>query len=433
MFPNPQAALPLPFRPDIEQYRKQAKDLLKACKAGAPDAIRDWLSKWMDALVRSQKLQDPVLRGQLNHEFEEILSFIRREMVGSRCILANAQFVIARSHGFTSWRKLLGHIEDLASGAPVSIFESAVDAIVEGNVRLLKRLLRENPQLIHARSTREHSATLLHYVSANGVEGYRQRSPKNAVDVTTILLEAGAEVDVPAVVYRGACTTLELVATSTPPRQAGVQLGIIELLLEHGAAPDGAPGGPGMLIHCFHNGCPEAALLLANRGARLTLESAAGLGLLNAVENYFDKNGELLGSSKEDAEAAFALACGHGQVRVVEFLMQHGIEPHAGPHHETGLHWAAYGGQIAVIKLLLEREASVHIKDDTHRGTALDWALYAWSESPPGTPRDVYYEVVTLLIAAGSTVDRGWIDQRSRLAAQIRSDVRMKAALGVEL
>ena len=112
MFPNPQAALPLPFRPDLEQYRKQAKDLVKACKAGAPDAIRDWLSKWMDALVRSQKRQEPVLRQQLNHEFEEILAFISRETVGSRCILANAQFVIARSHGFSSWRKLRDHIHD---------------------------------------------------------------------------------------------------------------------------------------------------------------------------------------------------------------------------------------------------------------------------------------------------------------------------------
>ena len=62
----------------------------------------------------------------------------------------------------------------------------------------LKRLLDENPQLIRARSTREHQATLLHYVSANGVEGYRQKTPNNAAKVAEILLQAGAEVDAEA-------------------------------------------------------------------------------------------------------------------------------------------------------------------------------------------------------------------------------------------
>ena len=42
---------------------------------------------------------------------------------------------------------------------------------------------------------RSHRATLLHYVGANGVEDYRQRSPQNAVAVAEALLAAGAEVD----------------------------------------------------------------------------------------------------------------------------------------------------------------------------------------------------------------------------------------------
>jgi hypothetical protein len=43
----------------------------------------------------------------------------------------------------------------------------------------------------------------LHYCSANGVEGYRQKTPKNIVEITRILLEAGAEVDARADVYGG--------------------------------------------------------------------------------------------------------------------------------------------------------------------------------------------------------------------------------------
>ena len=35
-------------------------------------------------------------------------------------------------------------------------FEAAADAIVNGDVAMLVRLLDEEPQLIHQRSTREH-------------------------------------------------------------------------------------------------------------------------------------------------------------------------------------------------------------------------------------------------------------------------------------
>jgi hypothetical protein len=43
MFPNPQAALPLPARPDLEQYL--AKELLRASKSTDPNAIRTWFTK----------------------------------------------------------------------------------------------------------------------------------------------------------------------------------------------------------------------------------------------------------------------------------------------------------------------------------------------------------------------------------------------------
>ena len=134
----------------------------------------------------------------------EVEEFARRKLSSSdagkaKCALAGAQFVIARLHGFTSWPKFSKHIEGLArASSPVSQFEAAAHAIVTGDVATLKRLLGENPQLIRARSTREHRATLLHYVSANSVEGYRQKTPKNVVKVAEILLQAGAEVDAEA-------------------------------------------------------------------------------------------------------------------------------------------------------------------------------------------------------------------------------------------
>jgi hypothetical protein len=88
----------------------------------------------------------------------------------------------------------------------------------------------------------------LHYCSANGVEGYRQKTPKNIVEITRILLEAGAEVDARADVYGGDSTTLGLAATSVHPEKTGVQEELMQVLLDHGAIMD-TPELPMAVIH----------------------------------------------------------------------------------------------------------------------------------------------------------------------------------------
>jgi hypothetical protein len=42
-------ALPLPPRPNVEQYRKLAKDLLHASRSGDPGAVGDWAARWAPA------------------------------------------------------------------------------------------------------------------------------------------------------------------------------------------------------------------------------------------------------------------------------------------------------------------------------------------------------------------------------------------------
>jgi hypothetical protein len=79
------------------------------------------------------------------------------------------------------------------ANSPVSTFEAAADGIVNGDIAMLRKLLAENPGLARERSTREHRSTLLHYVSANGVEDFRQKTPPNIVEITNLLLDAGAD------------------------------------------------------------------------------------------------------------------------------------------------------------------------------------------------------------------------------------------------
>src|SRR6185436_15026096 len=257
-----QDALPLPPHPSLEQYKKRAKALLKAARSRDPIALHGWAVAWLEKLAEHQPASERrPTRERIERKAKSILEFAATKLEEGS--LADAQFVIARAHGFLSWSKLAAHIEALArASSEISTFESAVNAIIEGDETTLRRLLREHAELPRARSTREHNATLLHHVSANGVEGYRQKSPKNAARIAELLLEAGAEVDARADVYGGGCTTLALVATSVPPQIAGVQLPVIDVLLRHGARMDlpGIGGNDHALIRaCLMNGQPEAA------------------------------------------------------------------------------------------------------------------------------------------------------------------------------
>jgi len=418
----------LPARPRLARYEKQATDLVKAFKSGDAEAMR-WIKRY-----------HPRLPGRPDTNDRNAVT--DAEIRSANFSLADARFVAARQHQFENWPKFVKHIEALnQKDSPVAQFEAAVDAIVTGGLTALKRLLRENPGLIRARSTREHHATLLHYAGANGVEGYHQKTPKNAVKVAEALLKAGAEVDADLdygpmrVRYpeRTGSTTLGMVATSCHPAVAGVQIPLIDILLKYGASVDGIPEGWNPLIAALHNGRGEAAAHLAKRGARLDLEGAAGVGRLDVVKSFFNKDGSVKANATiAQMELGLMWACEYGRASVVDFLLAKGTDVGAQPHGETGLHWAAYGGHFHIVKLLLKRKAPVDIKDKRFGGTPLGWALYGWCDPPLEADHSGYYKVVARLVAAGATVEQEWLadpDRELPIPQKVRADRRMLAAL----
>jgi len=438
-------ALPLPPRPKVEEYKKLAKDFQRAYNSGDPGAVREWASRWVEALtsLRTQaatpELEQEIRRDteRVERQWQKILPL--RDDDGPECALADAQLFVARCHGFASWPKFAEHLEAVARAAsPVSQFESAADAIIGGNIGTLETLLRENPGLVRMRSTREHRSTLLHYVSANGVEDFRQKTPKNIVEITKILLDAGAEVDAESDAYGGRSTTLGLTATSYHPQAAGVQLALMELLIKRGAIIDGPDGGSAV-NGCLHNGRGEAAEFFAERGARLDLEGAAGVGRLDIVSSFFQDDGTLKpAATPEQMKNGFAWACEFGRTNVVHFLLRRGMDVHTRLPHDgqTGLHWAACGGHADTVKLLLERGASVSAKDQSYDGSPLEWAVYGWDNLPHRAERR-YYEVVALLVRAGAKLDSQWFggedEDRRRAVLKLRSDPGMLAALRGEM
>lgn len=420
MYPNPQDVLPLPPRPDIEHYRKRAKALARACRSGKDD-IHNWAKAWVDTILGSVGGGSPTERRDAPRRARQIADFACERLTPADCALTQAQFVIARAHGFASWPKLVHHLNSLASTtSDLSAFEHAADAIVVGDLAALERLLTAHPGLVGARSTREHRATLLHYVSANGVENYRQITPPNIVAIARRLLDAGAPVDAEADVYGGGARTLELVVTSSPPRDAGVQTALADLLLERGARMS-----QGIVRSCLMNGCPEAAAHLAARGASLTLEEASGIGRVDLVAQHFDPPRT---PSNDEAANALMMASWYDRLDVVRMLLDRGVDVgvRAPKDGDTALHIAAYRGSVALVGLLLQRGAPVDVIDARYQTPPLVWALHAWLVE--GRDGADYRRVLHMLADAGANVKQKWIDDD-----RLRSDEELYAALSRRL
>jgi ankyrin repeat protein len=178
---------------------------------------------------------------------------------------------------------------------------------------------------------------------------------------------------------------------------------VIDVLLKHGARMDlrGSVGHDGLLVRgCLANGQPEAAEYLANRGAPLDLEGAAGLGRVEDVTRLMAR------ASRKDITAAFALACAYGRAQVIDYFVAQGginvgmeLRSHGDGH--TGLHTAAFHGQLEAVKVLVKHGADIHAIDKTWKTPPLTWALTGWQRSGH---RGQYHEVVAQLVAAGAPV-----------------------------
>ena len=291
--------------------------------------------------------------------------------------LSDAQLVVAREYGFEDWAHLRRFAMALETDDVVIRFETAVEAVISGDVPTLRSMLRDDPGLVRARSTRRHHATLLHYIAANGVEGIHQKTPKNAVEVARVLLDAGAEVDALADMYDEKCTTMSMLVSSTPPNDAGLQAALAETLLDYGAAFEG--GGSkwqSALLTALVFGFPRTADVLVRRGAPVNdVAAAAGLGRLDETARLLPE------ADAESKQVALALAAQLGHTDIVRLLLDDGEDPNRfnpdGFHaHSTPLHQAVSSNHPDVVRLLAERGARLNIQDTIFQGTPLDWATY---------------------------------------------------------
>lgn len=415
--------LPLPPRPDLDNYRKRAKSLTAAASSRNPEAVHAWATDWLTALTRALGWEvTPFIRDSFDRavtalEKEVAARVARAHASGASFTLADAQHLIAQAHSYDTWADFARELEEIRSGTGKSDFERAADAIVRGDLVALEALLRDNPDLVRERSTRKHKASLLHYVAANGVEDFRQRTPPNAVEVATRLLDAGADVDAVAETYGGGTyqTTMNLLVSSAHPAEAGLQSRLVELLVDRGAAVDGLANDSSPIMTALAFGYPDAAATLVRRGAKITnVAIAASLGRLDLVREWVLDRDTLSHQEPlrvpywvhipEDAPGqiarAMVVACRFGHPDVARFLVDLGVDPASADHEGmSALHWASARGLTAIMAHLLAKGAPLEARN-TWGGTVLDSTVWFAQNAPSAGVN--YAIIVRQLLEAGA-------------------------------
>ena len=234
----------------------------------------------------------------------------------------------------------------------------AVAALHAGDVEALERLLDAAPELLHepivdpAWPPYFRDPKLVWFVAGNPTPV--DPLPSSIVDVAHLLIARGAaraDLDY----------TLELVMTSAPAREQGVQLKLMTVLLEAGAEAT-----PRAIVMALAHGELEGVEFLLRAGYPLTAPIAAALGRLEAVE-------------PEDADIALALAVINDRRDAARVALEAGADPNAflPVHaHSTALHQAVLSDDVELLELLVSYGARTDVQDTLWNGTPLDWAIH---------------------------------------------------------
>jgi ankyrin repeat protein len=129
--------------PNLEQLKRQAKNLLREFRAGKPDTVAHVLANYHNA--------DP-----------------------SKFFLHDAQLVIARSYGFASWPKLKAYVDGVT-------VKRLADAIMADDLTQVKTMLRTRPEIAGMAMSYGDEHRPIHYA-------VMKRSPK----MVRLLMQHGA-------------------------------------------------------------------------------------------------------------------------------------------------------------------------------------------------------------------------------------------------
>lgn len=151
---------------------------------------------------------------------------------------------------------------------------------------------------------------------------------------------------------------------------------VAAVLLEHGAEPGGVMPADELLGACMRGDEPAARALLAKHPGILKELSEADLNLI-------------------------AQAAGEGNIEAVRVMVALGFElTREGEWAGTPLHHAAWRGNVALVRTLLDLGAPVNVRDRQYGSSPLAWAAHGSTNCRQAD--DDYVAIVSALLDAGS-------------------------------
>lgn len=268
----------LPSKPNLEYEKKQAKALLRAYQA--QDAA---------ALERVYAFHPRLQNGA------------DKSIPPDRFKLSDAQLVIAREYGFSSWPHLKNQIETLRKGLQET-FSHFARAVQQGDASRVRELLEATPALVK--------------LIDDPVIGF----------------------DSPAVVIA-----------------AGHNREMVDVLLDHGANINAKSAWWAGAFGVLHGSNQDMARYLIDRGANVDMHSAAEQGMMEALRQMIEAEPALVHAKGPDGQRPLHFA---RSIEVIDYLLERGadLEARDVDHCGTAAQWMV-NDRSELCRYLLRRGA----------------------------------------------------------------------------
>ncbi|HXL57927.1 MAG TPA: ankyrin repeat domain-containing protein [Chitinophagaceae bacterium] len=261
------------------------------------------------------------------------------------------------------------------------LFKQAVSAIDAGDEIRLKELLDAHPELATDRlyspgewltnvigdalNSFFKDPYLLWFISEDAV---RNRSlPPNIANIAVIIIQK-ARSEKAASLQEQLDYAIKLVAWSGVARECGVQIDLLDVLIDAGAFKEGVSND------ALVNGNLDAAEHLIERGAKFTLSTAL------CLEKWEEADKLALTADNDQNQFSLVLAALNGKAKAVARAVSYGADINKPSEHlyshGTPLHHAVWSGSVETVKVLVEAGAHLNTKDSIYDGTPLGWAEY---------------------------------------------------------
>src|ERR1051326_4310922 len=370
---------PLPARPNLEQYKKQAKELVKLCHAADTAAMR---------------------RIRANHP--RLAKLADDELRSAKLALADAQLVIAREHGFESWPKFARRIEVLNSEAaaqtnPVAAFIEA--AIWHGTLDAAEAILAAHPGIarnsIHMAAILGDDAAVRRFIAADPRNATKKEEPYGGdalvylclskylrldparsagfLRAATALLDAGAD---PNTGFWSKDEHREFETALYGAAGVAHQAELTRLLLERGADPNDNE----TFYHTPETYDNDALKALVESG-RMRPDLLAGMLLRKADWHDYDGMKYLLEHGADPNRmtmwgytALHQAVRRDNQLRNIELMLEHGADPAIKTVTKIAAHFPPVNGQRSAIAIAAHRGRGDVLEAMERRGFVMEFS-----------------------------------------------------------